>query len=602
MRGHGNLAERTDEASPAADRSGTATKRVAANDESADERMRGGEERDPRGRTEARDITAPFPERPLPSWKVLVTASEAYPEMERLVLAARSELFLGLHVFQGDTALRSQEAREAGHEVWSDLLCDAMERGVSVRLLLTDFDPAGIPELHVTAWKRVKELLESMRDHIERTPELFEMQVVLPAGRVGEVQRRVFWPPLYMFLRDLVRKGREELLHAPGWWKNVDSLDSEPIRVLFNPPKLLSSTTLHQKFLVADGERAVVGGLDIDERRYDDPKHRRDAPETWHDVTLAVEGPVAGDIATHFRECWDRNLATGHSLLEDYIEQHDLVGARAHPFDAPSRSPEEPVEMPEPSIRLLRTVSRENGGPMALGPEPEITEIEDAYVEAIGQARSLIYIESQYLRARAIREALVEAGEREKRLAVVIVLPGAPEDIAYQGRAGSVQRYGEYLQSRVVHALRKTYGERVGLYAIVHDRERREQGERDALYGRGMVYVHSKIMTVDDHTAIVGSANLNGRSMRWDTELCVRVRSRDFTADLKRRLFAIHLGEENARLADEPHGLVVARAWRADAEARAARPIGHEGGAVPFPEIKMHRFSKRSLFIPEDMV
>ena len=553
------------------------------------------------------DVSTPFPERPLPDWKVLVTAAEAYPEMERLVMSAERELFLGLHVFQGDTALRSEEALAAGHEVWSDLLRAAMERGVSVRILLTDFDPAGIPALHVTAWRRVKELLESMREHIERMPDLFELQVVLPAGQVGIVQRRVFWPPLYLFLRRWAEDHPDEVPFAPGWWSNLTDPSEPPFRVRPMPPKLLSSATLHQKFLVADAERGVIGGLDIDERRYDDPKHRRDAPETWHDVTLRVDGPIAGDLAAHFRECWDRNLVSGTTLLPDYIERHGLTGARATPFDAPPREAradeggERGEGGEEASIRLLRTVSRHDPSPVALGPREEITEIEEAYVEAIGEARSLIYIESQYLRAGPVREALVRAGEREKGLGLIIVLPGAPEDVAYEGRAGSIQRYGEWLQSRFVHALRKVYGDRFALSAIVHERERTEMAERDAIFGRGMVYVHSKLMTVDDRTAIVGSANLNGRSMRWDTELCVRVRGRAFVNDLKQRLFDVHLLDAAKGLAEEADGLKVVRAWRSDAEERAVRGRT-EGGAVPFPERKMHRFSKRSLFIPENMV
>ena len=194
---------------------------------------------------------------------------------------------------------------------------------------------------------------------------------------------------------------------------------------------------------------------------------------------------------------------------------------------------------------------------------------------------------------------MAEAGRRERNLAVVIVLPGAPEDVAYYGQAGSVQRYGEYLQSRVVSVLREIYGERLGLYAVVQESPREEQHYRDALYGRGMVYVHSKVMTVDDHTAIVGSANINGRSMQWDTELCLLIRSTEFVRELKARLFETHIGRSD--LADETDGLRVARAWRSNAEARAVDQNA-QGGAVPFPEREMHRFSKRSLFIPENMV
>ena len=574
---------------------------------------REGDERDPDGETVAEDVSLPFPERPLTDWKVLVMASEAFPEMERLVMSAERELLIGLHVFQGDTELRSDEAKAAGHEVWSDLLRAAMDRGVRVRVLLTDFDPAGIPELHVTAWRRVKELLESMRSHIDRLPELFELQVVLPAGRVGRVQRDVLWPAVYLSLRQWLAQHSDEAPFAPGWWPNLSNLAEHPIRASFAPPKILSSTTLHQKFIVVDGERGVVGGLDVDERRYDDPKHRRDAPETWHDVTLRVEGPVARDLRTHFKECWDRNLRTGTSMLEDYIEHHDLVGARARPFDVGPRPNEgqpwadltgtvgeDGRDVPPTSVRLLRTMSRPSDNPLTLGPDPDITEIEAAYVAAIAEAKHLVYLESQYLRSRAIREALVDAGRRERDLAVIVLLPGAPEDVAFWGQAGSVQRYGDYLHSRIVTVCREVMGDRFQMYCLVQDAEREEEFERDALYGRGMVYVHAKVLTVDDHTAIVGSANLNGRSMQWDTELCVRVRGKDFVRDLKRRLWETHI--ERPDLADETDGLRVGRVWRSVAEARAADRSNGGGGAVPFPEWEMHRFSKRSLLIPENMV
>ena len=577
----------------------------------ADAEVREGDERDPLGRTECEDVTAPFPERPLPDWKVLVMASEAYPEMERVVMGARRELLMGLHVFQGDTALRSDEAKAAGHEVWSDLLRDAMDRGVNVRILLTDFDPAGIPQLHVTAWRRVKELLESMRSHIDEVPDLFELQVVLPAGRVGTVQNKLLWPAVYLALRQWLSEHGDEAPFAPGWWPNIQNLEEHPIRATFAPPKTLSSTTLHQKFIVADGERGVVGGLDIDERRYDDPKHRRDAPETWHDVTVRVDGPVAKDLQRHFKECWDRNLATGVSMLEGYIEHHDLVGARARPFEVGPRPMgsepwhdlsnsvgEDGESVPEPSVRLLRTMSQTDDDPLSLGPKPEITEIEAAYVREIGRAKHLIYLESQYLRSRAIRDALVEVGAREPNLAVVVLLPGAPEDVAFWGQAGAVQRYGDYLHGRIETVLRETMGDRFRMYCLVHDQKREEEFERDALYGRGMVYVHAKVMTVDDHTAIVGSANLNGRSMQWDTELCVRVRSKAFVTDLKNHLWREHIDRDD--LGAETDGLRVARIWRSVAEARAMD--GETGGAVPFPDREMHRFSKRSLLIPENMV
>ncbi|MFU1682449.1 phospholipase D-like domain-containing protein [Phaeobacter piscinae] len=35
--------------------------------------------------------------------------------------------------------------------------------------------------------------------------------------------------------------------------------------------------------------------------------------------------------------------------------------------------------------------------------------------------------------------------------------------------------------------------------------------------------MHSKVLIADDNFAMIGSANMNGRSMRWDTEVALRI-------------------------------------------------------------------------------
>ena len=70
-----------------------------------------------------------------------------------------------------------------------------------------------------------------------------------------------------------------------------------------------------------------------------------------------------------------------------------------------------------------------------------------------------------------------------------------------------------------------------------------------------IVYVHSKLLVVDDERAIIGSANINERSMRGsrDSEVCVliedgpqrQVREHTVSADihsLRMRLFQEHFG------------------------------------------------------------
>ena len=59
-----------------------------------------------------------------------------------------------------------------------------------------------------------------------------------------------------------------------------------------------------------------------------------------------------------------------------------------------------------------------------------------------------------------------------------------------------------------------------------------------------MVYVHSKLLIVDDRVAVVGSANVNDRSMRGDrdTELGVVVDAPESVKKLRTRLWRAHLG------------------------------------------------------------
>jgi phosphatidylserine/phosphatidylglycerophosphate/cardiolipin synthase-like enzyme len=56
------------------------------------------------------------------------------------------------------------------------------------------------------------------------------------------------------------------------------------------------------------------------------------------------------------------------------------------------------------------------------------------------------------------------------------------------------------------------------------------------------IYVHAKIGIVDDLWSTVGSANLNNRGMRDDTEMNVAVLDAELARGLRLRLWAEHLG------------------------------------------------------------
>src|SRR5713226_10422215 len=59
------------------------------------------------------------------------------------------------------------------------------------------------------------------------------------------------------------------------------------------------------------------------------------------------------------------------------------------------------------------------------------------------------------------------------------------------------------------------------------------------------IYVHAKVAIVDDLWSTVGSANLNNRGMRDDTEMNVATLNAELARDLRLMLWAEHLGLVN---------------------------------------------------------
>ena len=221
----------------------------------------------------------------------------------------------------------------------------------------------------------------------------------------------------------------------------------------------------------------------------------------------------------------------------------------------------------------------------------------------IRQAKTLIYIETQVLRSRAIGRALTRAARRNPDLCVVVLLPTAPEEVAFSGNTSSVHRYGDWLQARSIDRLRRAFGNRIGIYSLTNSMQRVPKHERDAIDNRSAVYVHSKLMIVDDAVAMISSANLNARSMSWDFEAGAKITDRDFAFDLRQRLWSAHLGIGRALVPDLSDPARALAIWQEAAQNWAGSPgDGQPCGVIDYPHEKAKLFAKRHLFIPEAMV
>ncbi len=344
----------------------------------------------------------------------------------------------------------------------------------------------------------------------------------------------------------------------------------------------LYPVTHHQKIAVFDGTRAVIGGLDVNERRWDTKQHHRPAPQTWHDISVMVDGPVATDIGRHLADGWNDNRQRMAALRREQ-RRFAPPGAPELPMPAgPLTAPDEPTAVAEHGLKLVRTVSKNHPAFLRFSPVTLLSEIEEEHLRLIDEARQLIYIESQFLRSEPIAEALARAARARPGLGLIMIVPAAPEQIAFDRKSGLPERLGEHLHSECIECVRDGFGERAAILSPARPVSSNSTG-RDQTHGAEIIYLHAKVIVVDDRKAIVSSANLNGRSMRWDTEAGVACTVPEKAAFLRRRLFENWLPDD-AEPAMFELGSAPA-AWRRMAEEDAARPPERRHGfLVPHDE------------------
>ncbi|MFW5642154.1 MAG: phospholipase D family protein [Roseicyclus sp.] len=504
----------------------------------------------------------------------LITAAEAYPAMERAFLDTKNEIWAGYRVFDLFTKLRSEEGRAIG-ETWFDLVVHKLRRGVHFHLALSDFDPIMGTALHHDTWQSMRALLAAAEVAGERA----KIDIVAAAhpARVGRPHRLLFWPWVLKRLKQRVddlngldpETRARRMMHLPGLARHVESLENGLLRAKMWPPADLLPTTHHQKMAVFDRRLLCIGGLDLDERRYDDPAHRRRRDETWHDVQIMVTGgPLVDEAQMHLETFL--NVTAGHAD-------------------------------PPPATHLLSTLSRKRRVTTPfMGPKPVRRTLESAHLARIGTSRRLIYLETQFFRDQGIAQALAEAGREHPDLGLILVLPGAPEDVAFEGNDSMDARYGEWLQARAIDRVEAAFGHRAAICSPVRP-EAFDSGGRDCLAGSPIVYVHAKVSIFDTSSAIISSANLNGRSLQWDTETGMELTDPEMVAGFRDRVLEHWLGEPPGREFTDPETAVAALRARARRNLEVP-PDRRKGFLVPHDAQPSREFGRRAPGVPAAMV
>lgn len=307
----------------------------------------------------------------------------------------------------------------------------------------------------------------------------------------------------------------------------------------------------HQKIVVIDDSLAFCGGIDMTDGRWDDRRHLDDNPlrrlkngaeaQPWHDASTVMDGPAAAALSELARARWAR--AHDAEVEEDFSPGADLWPDSIDPVfhDIP--------------MAIARTAPPE-------ADNPPIHEIEDLYLNSIAAARDCIYIESQYFCSDHITRAVARRLSEPDGPEIVVINPHAAQG-HLEDQAMHVTR------SRMIRQLRAR---------DPHDRFRILYPVTDS--GQP-IYVHAKIMIVDDVMLRIGSSNIDRRSMGFDTECDVAIAATDdatraLIGDVRTGLLAEHLGlapDRVQRAIREQGGLLAALDALCRPEGRSLRPL-----------------------------
>jgi cardiolipin synthase A/B len=268
----------------------------------------------------------------------------------------------------------------------------------------------------------------------------------------------------------------------------------------------------HQKSWIIDAgetsEVAFVGGINLNPRSVVAPGHFGE--HHHHDAYVELAGPSAGDVHRNFVQRWNEASERG---LEDGTWGHD--GDLAFPSHAPA-----PLGVAKVQVQRTLHAARYAGAGE--------TSIFEQYRLAIAAARRTIYIENQSLEVPEIVADLEEALDRG--VEVVLLMPAEPEAIDSAGREAFLEArsalggYGNFTLA--------------GIAGV------------DAAGERHNVYVHAKLMLVDDAWATIGSGNLHAYSLFGSTEMNASIWDKAFVRALRCELFAEHLGLDTSHLDD----------------------------------------------------
>jgi len=255
----------------------------------------------------------------------------------------------------------------------------------------------------------------------------------------------------------------------------------------------------------------------------------------WHDVGCSFTGTPAQDVSKHFIQRFNNESA-----------EPDIRGNHPVHIEEKGYSVAPDSDGYNVTVQVLRSVDQWSAG---LHHE---ASIHAAYLDAIKNSKHFIFIENQFFISSqevrtgmpmihlkvenqilsAIADRIVRAYEKKEDFHVIIVLPLKPEFPGkWKGKSGKDLRAVSYWNYMSIYSGEHSLYKRLENGKIPQDAiprylnvyGLRTHGTLNSKLVTEIIYVHSKMMVVDDRLAIIGSANINDRSMLGDRDSEVAV-------------------------------------------------------------------------------
>ncbi len=313
------------------------------------------------------------------------------------------------------------------------------------------------------------------------------------------VEEGLMWGKILEILAEKVREGVDVRVMYDGTCEFSTLPHNYPEKLktlgikckMFSPVTPFLSTHYnyrdHRKILVIDGRTAFTGGVNL----ADEYINQRERFGHWKDTAIMLEGGAAQSFALMFLQMW--NITERAPEFDKYL---DAAGPSPKAGSLPAADAEAgkpaAAESPRPAGFVL---------PYGDCPLDSDKLGERVYMDILNRSRSYVHIMSPYLILDGEMETALKFAA-EKGVDVKLILPGIPD-------------------KPMPYALAKS-----------HYRSLLASGVKIYEYTPG--FVHAKVFVSDDCRAVVGTINLDYRSLYHHFECAAYMYRTECISDIEK--------------------------------------------------------------------